>query len=373
MDVEVTFVWVGQGDCTLIRTNNDTVIMIDCGTSDDMSIYHKNISPTIDAVMAAAGKDEIDYLILTHSDKDHCNLISRVGAHYTFNHVYYGGAAFQYEDHGVDLEDDEIFKNVHTLSDHYYNMITQFLDEDDCSMWIVCGNYPYKKNPPLVPIGKNINKKTGKTKQQRSIYDNNGNSLIVVMESNGYRMVFLGDATHIEQKFLYDALNKAGKLDDLDSRVIKMSHHGSGDSYNDALTSQSMRPNGVMISAGITFGHPDGDTIDRITTIIDGMYKHKYMVYDDDDNKYFVKDDTECVFNTNFLYEESDVTVPRIRKSGKKNKNKHAGQPYTELYGENIIVTIDAGDDEIDRGAAKVLLTTKSIENVNSRGRRRRR
>jgi beta-lactamase superfamily II metal-dependent hydrolase len=373
MDVEVIFVWVGQGDCTLIRTNNNTVIMIDCGTSDDMSIYHKNVAPTLNAVMTAAGKTEIDYLILTHSDKDHCNLIPKVSVNYTFDTVYYGGAAFQYEEHGIDLEDDDIFKNVADMADHYYDLTSPFLDEADCTMWVVCGNYPYKKNPPLVPVGKDINKKTGKPKWQRSIYDNNGNSLVVVLNSNGYQMSFLGDATWIEQDFLYEALDNAGDLDTLNSRLIKMSHHGSGDSYNESLTEESLKPVGVMVSAGITFGHPDGDTIDGINTIINTMPAHQYMVYDEDDNEYKVKNDGECVYNTNITYGVSAVKVPKITKSGKKNKNRHAGQSYTELHGQNIFITIDGGDDAITRGADRVLLTTKSTKNVNSRGKKRKR
>lgn len=372
MAVTANFIWVGQGDCTLIKTEDNTVILLDCGTSDSTSIYASNVKPTIDAVMTAAGKTQFDYLILTHSDKDHCNLIPSLYTSYTFNHVYYGGAVYQYKIHKINLEDKTYFKNLHSLGDHFLNIVFQILNETACKMWIICGNYPYKKAPPAATVGTDVNRKT-KTKALRAIYDNNGNSLIVVLNSNDYRMAFLGDATKAEQAFLYDALKKAGSLNNLNCKSLKLSHHGSKESYNEDLTSESLKPPGVFASAGITFGHPDEGMIDGITTIVNTAAKHKYVVYDEAiDNDYVVKDNTKYVYNTNNDFGVSAIKVPKKTKSGKKSRNKHAGEPYTELYGENILLTITAGVGAITRGTSRTLLTTKSTLKVASPKKRRR-
>lgn len=46
MSAKVHFIWVGQGDCTLIQTDTNKLILIDCGTSDDFSIYDDNVKPS---------------------------------------------------------------------------------------------------------------------------------------------------------------------------------------------------------------------------------------------------------------------------------------------------------------------------------------
>ncbi|MGR6874976.1 MBL fold metallo-hydrolase [Pseudomonas sp. HK3] len=77
-NAKVYFIWVGQGDCTLIRSDDDTLVLIDCGTSDSFAIYEDNVKTSIQDVLTETGKTQIDYLILTHSDKDHCNLVSKL-------------------------------------------------------------------------------------------------------------------------------------------------------------------------------------------------------------------------------------------------------------------------------------------------------
>ena len=61
-EMYVTFLDVGQGDCTIIQTK-DGNMMIDAGNN--------SWGETVVAALDERGIEELDYLILTHPDADH--------------------------------------------------------------------------------------------------------------------------------------------------------------------------------------------------------------------------------------------------------------------------------------------------------------
>jgi len=376
MAVEVYFIWVGQGDCTLIKTAENTTILIDCGSSDRKEIYEGNVKPTINSVMGSIGKTEIDYLILTHDDRDHYGFIVNLCETYTFNNVYYGGTASQYNGNGykIDLYDKRYFKNTNNFSSHYYSITNLFIDEADCKMYFICANYPYKKDPPEVPCGRDINIPGNRnSKIIRNIYDTNGNSVVVKMVSKGYRIVFMGDSTISQQKFIDESLSSGGHLGELNCNLLKMSHHGSDDSFDAELTSKSLKPSGLFASAGIKCGHPDWDIVKSVATVVNTAVQHEYVVFKKSDSSYTINNDTLYFYNTNNSFNVSENKVPKITSTGKKNNNKHAGKAYIDLHGSNIKLTINDGSGEITRGRDVIILSNSSIErNVANRRKRRR-
>lgn len=66
-DVQMTVLDVGQGQCVLLQSKNDAY-MIDCGGSDP----EQTASAALNA-LGAQGIYQLDGLILTHYDEDHCN------------------------------------------------------------------------------------------------------------------------------------------------------------------------------------------------------------------------------------------------------------------------------------------------------------
>lgn len=63
----VAFLDVGQGDGILIRTEQGTNIMIDCGSSDNKKVGEYVLLPAL----RYYGMAELDYVFITHGDKDH--------------------------------------------------------------------------------------------------------------------------------------------------------------------------------------------------------------------------------------------------------------------------------------------------------------
>ena len=375
-NAKVYFIWVGQGDCTLIRADDDTLILIDCGTSDSFDIYEDNVKPSIKSVLTATGKNKIDYLILTHSDKDHCNLVSKLFDFTSFGTTYYGGTIDQYRSYIYDKATKKPSSKlgaIKELKPHFLNLYEDtIIDTADFKMWIIGGNYPYSHDAPDTPFKRDINKYHN-TKRTRAIFDNNGNSLMVVINYKDFLMMFLGDATSVQQQFIYDKAVAKGVS--LESRLLKMSHHGSPDSFNKDMTNKGIKPLGVTASAGVTFGHPSLQSIESITSVEkSGKDTHLLVLYDEDEDQYDnYKDVDEFIFNTMQQFETSSITVPTKTKTGKKRRrDPHAGEAYLEMTGSNWIFEITSKTEAtISKTADAVILTTKGTRAVTAKKRKK--
>ena len=380
MSVKINYIWVGQGDCTLIQTDTNKLILIDCGTSDGKAIYGTNVRPTIEGILDKLGTKTIDFLILTHSDKDHCNFVSKLFDFATFNKAYYGGSASQYSKYKIKLNPSSLspqIKSVVSLSSHYINLLVDtVIDDADFKLWIVAGNFPYNQTPPSVPFAKDINIKSNrKNKETRNIYDNNGNSLMVVVSYKGFKVFLLGDATIPQQNLFYEKAEAADILSQLQVKTFKMSHHGSPDSFSPNLTNKAAKPKMLTASAGVTFGHPSEQTVAAITSVdLTGAIKHDLVLYDTLEQKYGRYNNTDrYVFNTMTWFDQSSTTVPTKTKSGKRRLDKKAGSPFLEMIGRNWLFEIQDGSTvDITQGAKKEILTTKGTTAVTAKKRKKR-
>jgi len=68
--IEIRFVDVGQGDCTIIRTSSGKGIIIDTG--------NKETETNILNAVSAMGISKIQYLILTHPHSDHTSSLDKI-------------------------------------------------------------------------------------------------------------------------------------------------------------------------------------------------------------------------------------------------------------------------------------------------------
>lgn len=68
-DLRINFLDVGQGDCTLLRTTHNKVILVDSGEGNsDKYDYGKNV---VFPYLLDEGIMKIDYMIISHFDSDH--------------------------------------------------------------------------------------------------------------------------------------------------------------------------------------------------------------------------------------------------------------------------------------------------------------
>src|SRR5712664_1382913 len=92
-DFEVIFMDAGQGDCTLVVYPDNTLMLVDCGSTKSGSEAFEGIKQVAHAKLKTS--NSYVNLVLTHPDEDHYNLIQKLDRKdMLFDrlvHAYYGG------------------------------------------------------------------------------------------------------------------------------------------------------------------------------------------------------------------------------------------------------------------------------------------
>jgi hypothetical protein len=260
----VQYMDVGQGDSTLLVFPNGRSMLIDCGTissadtpgiSDGGAVIEE-IKGEIKA--GPDGKFHIDFLVLTHGDRDHYNLLGNLGqAGIVFDSLLYGGK----------IESD--YKNGGAST-------TAFLAALRASNPDSHGGLPIKALQTAFLAGKFFSSRIG----DPAIFDmgvagdpcevvflsanatgmcssdKNANSVTVLVYHQGHKLYFMGDGTKATEQLLvandshkFLAPVAAGK-----TCVLKAGHHGSDTSSTPDWLS-CICPNVVVVSSDIkTFG-----------------------------------------------------------------------------------------------------------------------
>lgn len=219
----VIFFDVGQGDSGLIITSyRKEVIMIDTGGIIN-SNYH--VSDGVISYLYSEGIHDIDYLILTHGDYDHM------------------GESFQYVDK----------VNIHNVIFNcgtYNELESSFIKELD------------EKKIPYNSCIKEINgDSTIFSFLQTTEFDNeNDYSNVIYSEIDGYRFMFMGDASSLTEHEILNHYN----LSSVD--VLKVGHHGSKTSSSIEFI-DIIHPKYSIISVGKNnrYGHPNEETLENLS------------------------------------------------------------------------------------------------------------
>ncbi len=221
----VTFIDVGQGDCTLIQDNGRNML-IDAGPRESVG--------SIEAVLNQNGVSTIDALILTHNDADHIQGAINIIPDYNVQSIYM-----------TDIE----------RSTGTYYLLSKAIDESNASV-------SYPKAGVTISFGTATYEVVGPALDANTIYEeNNSNSIIVRVTHGNDTFLFTGDATGEE----IDDIILAGYV--LSAQVLKAAHHGSAaDGCNSRTLFSAVNPETVVISCGIwnDYGHPHGAILDRI-------------------------------------------------------------------------------------------------------------
>ncbi len=208
---------VGQGDSILIHLNRKN-ILIDTGgdtsysSNKDGEIFYNTIYPTL----KSKGIKKLDYLILSHGDKDHMGEAKKIVESICVNKVIFNVGSYNY------LEKD-LIKTLKQNNIKYYKNIENI----------------YIGNTPIYFLN------TG-------VYNNeNDNSNVLYFIINNYKFLLMGDASKIREKDILETYN----LEDID--FLKIGHHGSNTSSSKEFI-ESINPKYNLISVGVDnkFNHP---------------------------------------------------------------------------------------------------------------------
>ncbi len=235
---------VGQGDSLFFEFDNGENMLIDCG---------KYVTPTaVDNLLNSRDVETINYLVYTHSDKDHVG-----GGEYIFENynveVLYRPTLYSKNE----IQDDGNCE-LHT-TDVYENSIMPAYEESGCDI-----RYSFK--------GENF--EIGDcsieflSPSQNSYSNKNDYSAVIMMEIYGRKILLTGDAeSKIEEELVASF--------DIDADVLKVGHHGSNSSSSREFL-EEVSPEIALISAGEGYEHPDEDVLERLENALVGeIYQTK--------------------------------------------------------------------------------------------------
>ena len=222
--VQITALDVGQGDSILIKfPHNKSNILLDTGGLIISPNYTLTKSITI-PYLKSSGIKIVDYLILTHGDYDHMGEAINLVNNFKVEKVIFNCGPYN------DLE-KELIKVLDKKKIKYYSCISEL-------------NIGNKKLSFL----------------QTKEYDNeNDNSNVIYTELDGYKFMFMGDASSTTEKEIINKYN----LPDID--VLKVGHHGSKTSSSEEFIKE-MNPKYSIISVGKNnrYGHPNKEVLKNL-------------------------------------------------------------------------------------------------------------
>lgn len=219
-EMQVIFLNVGQGDCTIVRTKKADMV-IDCGD--------KGSANEVVEYLRSQGINELEYLILTHPDADHIGGADEVLEAFDVEHVLMPDVANDtkaYADVLEQIEKKGIVVEHPVVGDSYLL--------GDAMFWILC------PEQELV-----------------SEFDLNGSSVGIKLVHGENSFVMCGDAEKASEQAMVERFGNALECD-----VLKCGHHGS----STATSAEFLKvtdPTWAIISCGKdnSYGHPHAEVL----------------------------------------------------------------------------------------------------------------
>jgi beta-lactamase superfamily II metal-dependent hydrolase len=282
--LSLIFFDVGQGDCTLIKTPQDHLIMIDCGSAGGRVTPSRYIEAIADQLSALRPSGPLDILILTHPDKDHHNLSSRVFRRWlpgrSHNHVvraFHSNFSDKYHN-SVSVGNatsswlaDALKKTSQTSRTLLNRVIVRenlaTIDGKRVGPEAP-GKLEWKNEDGSITV---LQEKDGATVKllasevglDTSAHGINSASIVVLIEAFGKRILVCGDATDTTDKFLIDRYGD--KIKNVD--ILRCSHHGANERCNGENFAAHVNAKEVIVSASrdsfALFGHPNLKVLKR--------------------------------------------------------------------------------------------------------------
>ncbi len=224
--LEVHFLSVGQGDCTVVQYEGVTILIDSGPKTKHFDAGERIVTPKLRAL----GIQNIDLLILTHPDMDHIGGLSGISRRFSISRVivpsYFSknpAILEQIANSGISKD------NLVSISDDQQIKISEFVMRFSLPEW-----------DPALP-------------------DNEG-SLVSQIFVNSKPIALLSGDLGSDAEF--EQANQITK----GSPILLAGHHGSSGSTSSAWL-RIANPKWVVISCGTgnSYGHPAKETLDRIT------------------------------------------------------------------------------------------------------------
>lgn len=230
--LKLYFIDVGQGDSTLIITDNNKKILIDGGGSETGSydVGEKVLVPyLLDRKIMT-----IDYMMFSHFDADHAQACVRVIEKLNVLNIILTEQVIE----------SDLYKQITTLAKRknirlIYVKIGDKINIGDVQITILHPQNELIKNNPM-----------------------NSNSIVCRLEYNAFSMLFTGDIEEETEKLILS------KNINLKADILKVAHHGSKTSSTMEFLNV-VKPKIALIGVGEKnkYGHPSMEVMERLEYI----------------------------------------------------------------------------------------------------------
>lgn len=240
-NLQVYFLDVGQASSTVVVLPNDMVMVIDTGSSDS----ERDFIESVNTILARNKINQIDYLILTHSDEDHVGGAEILLKEYQVYNIFrpkilsVSASETAYEDYQIVTT--QIYQDVITAVYEEPNCVVEFIDDKS----IMAGNDTY------------INFYACK---QNSYVETNDYSPFINLIYQNKSFLFCGDASQDREEELIEFVQNNDITLNIDFLLV--GHHGSKYSTSSEFLSL-INPKYAFVSAGDSL-HPSNEVIERL-------------------------------------------------------------------------------------------------------------
>lgn len=232
--LEITFLDVGQGDSTFIRTAHGTKIFIDGGgrSAGSKSTFDVGEAVVVPYILDQ-GTKKIDIVIASHGHSDHTEGLEAILREMSVGMVIL-----------PDTDGKGFEKLIQLCSQKKINIVEckkgDIIRLDKDTVFDVLS--PMKFDQDIL--------------SQQSLNDS---SLVLKLKYKNFKALFQGDAEiPIEQRMLEQGL-------DLSADILKVGHHGSYSSTSENFVEQAKFKYAVISVGKNNFGHPSQFVVDRLT------------------------------------------------------------------------------------------------------------
>lgn len=230
-ELEVHFIDVGQGDCSLILSG-DTAILIDTGEKENgekVCEYINNL-----------GIPDIDCFLLTHPHSDHMGAASYIIDNMDVKQVI------------IPKVSDDL-----TPTTKFYEKFLKSVQNKSLTL-------TQAKPGIKVEVGEGEFEILSPVKDYNDL---NNYSAAAELTYGNEKFLFTGD---IEKKAENDII-KEGGFEDID--VLKVAHHGSNSSSSKDFLKIVKPEYAVIMCDGVSYNHPHDESVERITEYTDKIYR----------------------------------------------------------------------------------------------------
>lgn len=242
-DTTLTMLDVGQGDCFVLEEKGGLCMMIDGGSSSISEVGKYRISP----FLRSHGIQTVDFVFLTHVDKDHTNGVLELLENQKSNRIL-----IRYLVLTDYAKENEAYQTILSAAQKSGTRVLYFTE----------GDYIESKEIMLTCLYPE--KLSGKGK------DENDRSMVLLLECQKQKLLFMGDLTDAYE----NEIMESPYLQNSSISLLKLGHHGSRFSSSEAFL-ETFMPKIGLVSAGAdnSYGHPHSETLERLAKIGTIVYR----------------------------------------------------------------------------------------------------